>query len=107
MVTSATGVLPQLSVATYNCSNCGFVLGPFVQTTDAEVKPTSCVECQRNGPFILNVERTVYQNYQRLVIQESPGKVPAGRLPRSKDVICQGDLTDLCKPGDEIEVTGR
>merc|ERR1719187_303357 len=45
-------------------------------------------------------------NYQRITIQESPGKVSAGRLPRSKDFILLGDLCDNCKPGDEVEVTG-
>jgi len=54
----------------------------------------------------INMEQTVYQNYQRLTIQESPGKVVAGRLPRSKDAILLGDLCDTCKPGDEIELTG-
>lgn len=46
--------------------------------------------------------QTVYQNYQRITIQESPGKVAAGRLPRSKDAILLADLVDSCKPGDEI-----
>lgn len=46
--------------------------------------------------------QTVYQNYQRITIQESPGKVAAGRLPRSKDAILLADLVDTCKPGDEI-----
>ena len=50
----------------------------------------------------LNVFQTVYQNYQRIKIQESPSKVAAGRLPRSKDVILLGDLVDSCKAGDEI-----
>jgi DNA replication licensing factor MCM2 len=48
------------------------------------------------------MEQTIYSNYQRITIQESPGKVPAGRLPRSKDAILMGDLCDSCKPGDEI-----
>jgi DNA replication licensing factor MCM2 len=54
----------------------------------------------------VNMEKTLYKNYQRITIQESPGKVPPGRLPRSKDAILLGDLCDLCKPGDEIELTG-
>lgn len=36
--------------------------------------------------------------------QESPGEVPAGRLPRSKNVVLLHDLIDAAKPGDEIEV---
>ena len=56
--------------------------------------------------FQINMEQTLYNNYQRITMQESPGKVPPGRLPRSKDAILLGDLCDLCKPGDEIELTG-
>ncbi len=52
------------------------------------------------------MEQTLYNNYQRITMQESPGKVPPGRLPRSKDSILLGDLCDMCKPGDEIELTG-
>ena len=106
MVTSATGILPQLALAMFDCMSCGFLLGPFVQTQAQELKPNACPECQKTGPFALNMEKTVYSNYQRLTVQESPGKVPAGRLPRSKDVICLSDLCDMCKPGDEIELTG-
>ncbi|KAI6077204.1 DNA replication licensing factor MCM2 isoform X1 [Aix galericulata] len=85
VVTSCTGVLPQLSMVKYNCMKCSFILGPFFQSQNQE---------------------TVYQNYQRIKIQESPGKVAAGRLPRSKDAILLADLVDSCKPGDEIELTG-
>ncbi|CAN8001131.1 unnamed protein product, partial [Ixodes hexagonus] len=106
VVTSTTGVLPQLSLVKYDCGKCNYVLGPFVQSQNQELKPGSCPECQSLGPFTVNMEQTVYQNYQRISIQESPGKVSAGRLPRSKDAILLGDLCDSCKPGDEIELTG-
>merc|ERR1712079_341264 len=66
----------------------------------------TCPECQSQGPFEINQEQTLYNNYQRVTIQESPGRVKAGRLPRSKDAILTGDLCDICKPGDEIELTG-
>ncbi|MEQ2168248.1 MCM DNA helicase complex subunit [Goodea atripinnis] len=102
VVSSCTSVLPQLSMVKYNCNKCNFVLGPFFQSQNQEVKPGSCPECQSQGPFEINMEETVYQNYQRISIQESPGKVAAGRLPRSKDAILLADLVDCCKPGDEI-----
>ncbi|CAD6194709.1 unnamed protein product [Caenorhabditis auriculariae] len=106
VVTVASGILPQLAVVKYDCIACGYLLGPFVQHNEQEVKPSICPSCQGKGPFELNVENTIYHNYQRLTMQESPNKVAAGRLPRSKDVILLGDLCDSCKPGDEIEVTG-
>ncbi|XP_029548772.1 DNA replication licensing factor mcm2 [Salmo trutta] len=106
VVTCCTGVLPQLGMVKYNCNKCNFIQGPFFQSQNQEVKPGSCPECQSFGPFDINMELTVYQNYQRITIQESPGKMAAGRLPRSKDAILLADLVDQCKPGDEIELTG-
>lgn len=52
------------------------------------------------------MEKTLYRNYQRITIQESPAHVPAGRIPRSKECILLADLCDRCKPGDEIDITG-
>lgn len=106
VVTSSTGVLPQLSVIKYDCNKCSYVLGPFVQNQNQETKPGTCPECQSQGPFEINMVETLYKNYQRITIQESPGRVAPGRLPRSKDALLLGDLCDVCKPGDEIELTG-
>ena len=50
------------------------------------------------------MEQTLYKNYQRITIQESPGKVSAGRLPRSKDAVLLGDLCDTCKVLKILEV---
>lgn len=52
------------------------------------------------------MENTIYHNYQRITIQESPNSVAAGRLPRSKDVVLTADLCDVCKPGDEVVSLG-
>ena len=52
----------------------------------------------------MNSEQTVYRNYQRLTLQECPGTVPAGRLPRHKEVIVLWDLVDYARPGEEIVI---
>ena len=70
------------------------------------MKGVPCPSCQAKGPYTLNTEETVYCNYQKLTLQESPGSVPPGRLPRHKEVILQFDLIDVARPGEEIEVTG-
>ncbi|KAL8481927.1 hypothetical protein ACS0TY_027626 [Phlomoides rotata] len=106
VVTRRSGVFPQLQQVKYDCNKCGAILGPFFQNSYSEVKVGSCPECQSKGPFTVNTEQTIYRNYQKLSLQESPGIVPAGRLPRYKEVILLNDLIDCARPGEEIEVTG-
>ncbi|KAL6454533.1 MCM2 DNA replication licensing factor MCM2 [Candida maltosa Xu316] len=106
VVTRRTGVFPQLKYIKFDCLKCGVVLGPYVQDSNTEVKISFCTNCQSKGPFKMNSEKTLYRNYQRITLQESPGTVPAGRLPRHREVILLSDLVDVAKPGEEIEVTG-
>ncbi|KAI0148811.1 MCM-domain-containing protein [Xylariaceae sp. FL1272] len=106
VVTRRTGVFPQLKYVKFDCTKCGVTLGPFQQESNVEVKVTFCQNCQSRGPFTINSEKTVYRNYQKITLQESPGTVPAGRLPRHREVILLWDLIDKAKPGEEIEVTG-
>ena len=106
VVTRRSGVFPQLKYVKFDCTKCGVTLGPYQQESNVEVKITYCQNCQSRGPFTLNSEKTVYRNYQKLTLQESPGTVPAGRLPRHREVILLWDLIDRAKPGEEIEVTG-
>ncbi|MBE3111575.1 MAG: hypothetical protein IMZ46_13905, partial [Acidobacteria bacterium] len=106
VVTRRTGVFPQLKYVKFDCTKCGVTLGPFQQEANTEVKISYCQSCQSRGPFTLNSEKTVYRNYQKITLQESPGTVPAGRLPRQREVVLLWDLIDRAKPGDEIEVTG-
>ncbi|XP_071929119.1 DNA replication licensing factor MCM2 isoform X3 [Coffea arabica] len=106
VVTRRSGVFPQLQQVKYDCNKCGAILGPFFQNSYSEIKVGSCPECQSKGPFTVNIEQTIYRNYQKLTLQESPGIVPAGRLPRCKEVILLNDLIDCARPGEEIEVTG-
>ncbi|KAJ2799599.1 MCM DNA helicase complex subunit [Coemansia guatemalensis] len=106
VVSRRTGVFPQLKYVKFVCGKCGAILGPFYQDAHSEIKVNMCVICQSKGPFSLDSEQTVYRNYQRLTLQETPGSVPPGRLPRHREIVLLWDLIDCAKPGEEIEVTG-
>jgi len=108
VVTRRTSVFPQLVSIKYDCSSCGCIIGPFT-TSDTNAQPpqiAACPNCHGRGPFRLNTEQTLFRNYQKITLQESPGSVPPGRLPRSKEVVLLYDLIDSSKPGEEIEVIG-
>ncbi|KAG0038931.1 MCM DNA helicase complex subunit [Podila clonocystis] len=106
VVTRRTGVFPQLKYVKYDCVKCGATLGPFYQDSQTEISIGSCTSCPSKGPFHVNSEQTIYRNYQKMTLQESPGTVPAGRLPRHREVILLWDLIDSAKPGEEVEITG-
>lgn len=106
VVTRRSGVFPQLKYVKFDCRKCGAVLGPFYQDATKEVKISYCPNCESKGPFPVNSEQTVYRNYQKMTLQESPGSVPAGRLPRHREVVLLWDLIDSAKPGEEVEITG-
>eukprot|EP00484_Ammonia_sp_Unknown_P001340 CAMPEP_0197020554 /NCGR_PEP_ID=MMETSP1384-20130603/1365_1 /TAXON_ID=29189 /ORGANISM="Ammonia sp." /LENGTH=872 /DNA_ID=CAMNT_0042448207 /DNA_START=76 /DNA_END=2694 /DNA_ORIENTATION=+ len=117
VVTRRTTIFPQLQLVRFDCLKCGYTTTPIAQNLNGNtsaarkrgdnlVKPTACPDCNSNGPFRLNENKTLYRNYQKLVLQESPGSVPAGRIPRSRDVILIDDLCDSVRPGEQICITG-
>jgi len=111
VVTRRTSVFPQLNMVKWNCASCGETVGPFaVQSSNAknqlkDYQPKSCPSCQKKV-FRLNTSETVYQNFQKITLCEAPGTVPAGRIPRSREVILQNDLCDSVRPGEQIAVSG-
>lgn len=106
IITKRTRIYPIVSLVKYTCQKCKAVSGPFLIETEVAAKPGRCLECQSAGSLMVNQAETLYRDYQKLTVQEVPGSVPPGRLPRSKEVILQYDLIDCVRPGDKIELTG-
>lgn len=106
VVTRRSGVYPQICQAVFTCMKCAASIGPLEQQVNRDVRPGQCPECETRGPFTLDQSRSVYRNYQKIAIQETPGSVPAGRVPRTKDVVLLHDLIDSVTPGELVEITG-
>lgn len=122
VVTRRTTIYPQLKMAYYDCIKCKGIMGPYrideasmmsSSGPDGSAKdaatmhqPSACASCASEGPFRLNATRSQYRNYQRINLQETPGSVPPGRVPRTKEVVLTNDLIDIARPGEEVEITG-
>ncbi|KAL3908646.1 MAG: hypothetical protein SGARI_002968, partial [Bacillariaceae sp.] len=114
VVTRRGGVYPLLLYPVYKCLNkqCNFVVYPDQVVHERVGKdaghrpqPEACPHCE-GSHFKLDNMKSVYGNVQRVNLQETPGSVPPGRVPRQKEVFLTDDLIDCVRPGEEIEVTG-
>lgn len=54
----------------------------------------------------MDIALSVYKDSQSFTIQEAPENSPPGQIPRTVQVICDGDLADKAKPGDRVQVIG-
>lgn len=106
VVTRRSSVYPQLQTAYYTCISCKTVLGPFrVEGLNTNSFPENCPNCEV-ASFKLHPNLSQYRNVQRVNLQETPGSVPPGRVPRTKEVVLADDLIDVARPGEEVEITG-
>lgn len=106
VITKRSGVFPQMKKINFFCDKCGEKKGPIFYNGSEDIVLGSCQICGSKGPFKIDIEETVYRNFQKITIQESPGTVPPGRIPRYKEIILTNDLVDSIRPGDEVEVIG-
>jgi len=75
----------------------------FVTSPAAGAMPKQDSEGKK---LALEVGLSVYKDFQKFSVQEAPESSPAGQIPRSIEVVVEGDLADRCKPGDRVQVTG-
>ncbi|KAK7091922.1 zygotic DNA replication licensing factor mcm3-like [Littorina saxatilis] len=81
----------------------------YTDMTSLDAKPSSGIYPTKDDDGnLLETEYglCVYKDHQSFSIQEMPEKAPPGQLPRSVDIVADGDLVDRCKPGDRVQLIG-
>eukprot|EP00927_Polykrikos_kofoidii_P060601 TRINITY_DN55539_c0_g1_i1.p1 TRINITY_DN55539_c0_g1~~TRINITY_DN55539_c0_g1_i1.p1 ORF type:complete len:887 (-),score=167.22 TRINITY_DN55539_c0_g1_i1:246-2906(-) len=106
VTTKRSNIFNQQKRLYLRCAKCNAMSGPFDVEEDTKLQPGSCIDCQSRGPWRVDRQQTLYRNYQKVTLQESPSSVEPGKMPRSKEVILHGDQSDTIRPGDEVTLTG-
>ena len=112
IVTRCSLVRPKMLKSVHYCPDTGMFHAREYRdatTTTSNLPPTSSVTPQQDEdgrPLEMEYGHCEFRDHQRISIQEMPERAPAGQLPRSTDVILDGDLVDKCKPGDRIQLVG-
>ena len=94
------------------CNSCSAV---FMLETDEEQfymypRNFNCTEdsCKKSNTLkpTGKVHPEFCVDYQEIKLQEKIGNLTVGTIPRSISVLLLEDLTDICKPGDDVAVVG-
>jgi len=108
IVIGVTEATPLLIRGVFKCAACGednqivdFPEGIFLP-------PYQCMndQCQRKGSLQLQLERSLFIDWQKLTLQEKPEELPPGQLPQSITIHIIDDLVDAARPGDRVQVVG-
>jgi len=101
----ASEVKPLLVQAMFQCRICDERI-PQTQEDGRYTEPVRCPLCDKKTPMRLLAQESLFRDWQKVRIQESPDELPPGQMPRSVDIILEGDIVDISRPGDLVKVTG-
>lgn len=123
MVVSRSLKKPRLVQAYFQCKQCKCIMGPYdvvsaqisreqtyqqgAQDSLTTIIPKQCANEQCGSHNIqLYQSECVYEDMQKLQIQERNEDTEPGFMPEKKELIVSGDLIDTVMPGDSVLVTG-
>ncbi len=106
VVRRASEVKPEISVAVYQCPDCGSNIE--VEQKERTIKPPAMCNCGRRGNFPL-VDKKLFD--ARWIVLEEPFEMSMGERPGQVTVYLKNDLTtpDMQRktdPGNRLKITG-
>lgn len=64
--------------------------------------PTICHNpvCNNRRRFLLDVDNSIFVDFQKIRVQETQAELPRGCIPRSLEVILRAEAVETIQPGD-------
>ncbi|CAD7086330.1 unnamed protein product [Hermetia illucens] len=100
-------VHPELVTGTFICMDCQTEVRG-VEQQFKYTNPTICRNpvCSNRRRFMLDVEKSVFIDFQKVRIQETQSELPRGCIPRSVEIILRAELVETVQAGDRYDFTG-
>jgi replicative DNA helicase Mcm len=108
IVIGVTDTKPMLIRGNFRCISCG-ERNQIVDFPEGIYNPPyQCrnEQCQRKGSLQLQLEKSIFIDWQRITLQERPEELPPGQLPQSLTIHVLDDLVDQARPGDRVGIVG-
>ncbi|XP_046602964.1 DNA replication licensing factor Mcm6 [Neodiprion virginianus] len=100
-------VHPELILGTFVCQDCNTVI-KNVEQQFKFTNPTICRNpvCNNRRNFLLDVDNSIFIDFQKVRIQETQAELPRGCIPRSLEIILRAETVEMVQPGDRYDFTG-
>lgn len=107
LVIRATPIIPDMKMAFFRCLVCNHTMTVHIDRGRI-AEPTRCPRdvCNSLNTMSLIHNRSDFTDKQVIRLQETPDVVPDGQTPHTVSLCAYEELTDVCKAGDRVEVTG-
>lgn len=104
-LTKKTQVRPLFKTAYFECQRCGAET-EVPQGKQSFQEPHQCPDCERQGPFAFNPDRSAKVNHQLVRVQMPPEKA-AGGTGEHLDVQLEDEVVESAEVGDRVSVSAR
>ncbi|XP_008560986.1 DNA replication licensing factor Mcm6 [Microplitis demolitor] len=100
-------VHPELILGTFVCVDCNATI-KNVEQQFKFTNPTICHNpvCANRRRFVLDIDNSVFVDFQKVRIQETQSELPRGCIPRSLEVILRAETVETVQAGDRYDFTG-
>lgn len=100
-------VHPELLAGTFLCLDCQTEIRD-VEQQFKYTNPTICRNpvCANRRKFMLEPDKSLFVDFQKVRIQETQAELPRGCIPRSVEVILRADIVETVQAGDRYDFTG-
>ncbi|CAO1362875.1 unnamed protein product [Diamesa hyperborea] len=100
-------VHPELIAGTFLCMDCQTEIRDVEQQFKF-TNPTICRNpvCANRRRFMLEVDKSLFIDFQKVRIQETQAELPRGSIPRSVEVILRAENVETVQAGDRYDFTG-
>lgn len=100
-------VHPELIFGTFMCMDCQTEIRD-VEQQFKYTNPTICRNpvCSNRRRFMLEVDKSLFVDFQKVRIQETQAELPRGAIPRSVEVILRAENVETVQAGDRYDFTG-
>ncbi|XP_011495965.1 PREDICTED: DNA replication licensing factor Mcm6 [Ceratosolen solmsi marchali] len=100
-------VHPELVLGAFLCLDCNILI-KNVEQQFKFTNPTICINpvCSNRRRFLLDLDHSVFVDFQKVRIQETQEELPRGCIPRSLEIILRAESVETVQAGDRYDFTG-